>query len=317
MLYDCHAHILNIDYVPDECVGIDLPFSKKLMNKISNILHNIWPFSDDDYLDNISAFEKNMSQTQEENYIELASKYPYLNCICIVQMDFYSVKGNEKIPYEMQLLEGLAVRNKFGRDKVKLFMGIDPNTPYYDYLIEKYIDIIDGVKIYPPLNSIPTHDNFNKLWQICEKKQIPVTAHCGPNAAITAPIFRNPVAAEFANPKNWRKVLEKYPLLKVNLAHFGSGDEEWEKTIISLMYRFPSVYTDTAYSIATDARMARYRNWLDDSVFRRRLLFGSDYFISNMENKSFEKCLKRAKDFLGDDGFVLAAIENPRKFLTP
>lgn len=316
MFYDVHAHILNMDYVPDKCIGIELPLSKILMNKAGKFLHWLWPFSDDDVFEDISAFNENMSMSQDENFSELASKYQFESCICIVQMDFFSVKGHLKVPYEMQLLEALEIRNKFGRDKAKVFMGLDPNAPYYDYLIEKYIDIVDGIKLYPPLNAIPTHRNFDRLWKICIKKSIPITAHCGPDAMVTAPFFNNKTAAEYANPKNWECVLTRYPELKLNLAHFGSGNQTWENWIISFMRRFPNVYTDTSYSITSNRRMERYKYWLEtEEKFADRLLFGSDYFISKMSDRNLEKCIDRANKYLGNDAMKKATMHNPARFL--
>lgn len=54
----------------------------------------------------------------------------------------------------------------------------------------------------------------------------------------------------YVHPRAWRKVLQKFPKLKLNLAHFGGEefpkgtDSEWVIEIINLTKEYPNVYTD-------------------------------------------------------------------------
>lgn len=314
MIFDCHAHILNIDFVPDEFIGIELPLSKKLMHKLSKFLSVLWPFSGDDILEDVAAFQRNMGQTQEENFVELQSKLPLESCICIVTMDFYSVKGNAKKGIETQLLECLAIREKYGHKVCKVFMGIDPNNPEMDSLMSKYIGVVDGIKLYPPINCLPTHANLEKLYSKCIDLNLPITVHCG-DSGVSAPTFLNDEAKEYGNPSHWEKVLIKFPDLKINLAHFGSGNKEWELKIVELMKRFPNVHTDTAYSIGSPERLERYQYWLaTEPLFAKRLLFGTDYFILNMATKNLLFCIFKTADCLGATNFLLATETNPKRF---
>lgn len=315
MFHDCHAHILNIDFVPDEFIGPSIPLSKKLMTKFSKILHYLWPFSSRDGLDDLASFEKNMGQSQEQNFLELQRLLPENSCICVVTMDFFSVKGKSKVPFEEQLIETLALRDRVGSERMKVFFGVDPNAPYREDLIENYINKCDGVKIYPPLDANPTKANFMRLWALCERNSIPITAHCG-DSGVSAPYFGNSAAKDNASPLHWETVLGWYPNLKINLAHFGAGNEAWEKKIIELMHRYPNVYTDTAYSIGSDARMERYKIWLEkESILHERLLFGTDYFILNIENNDLRENINRARDFLGYEVFRRITEVNPLSFL--
>lgn len=98
------------------------------------------------------------------------------------------------------------------------------------------------------------------------------------------------------HPAAWRKVLEKFPKLKLCLAHFG-GDlwkkygskHEWMNETIRLLtekdesgnYRFPNVYTDMA---CCDISIGTVRDALREVLLRvpelkKRLLFGSDWHM--------------------------------------
>ncbi|GAH83666.1 unnamed protein product, partial [marine sediment metagenome] len=66
------------------------------------------------------------------------------------------------------------------------------------------------------------------LYKTCVERNIPITTHCS-NGGFKA--ASNP--QELTDPgNNWAKVLKKYPDLKINFAHFGSGDNSWQQTII-------------------------------------------------------------------------------------
>jgi predicted TIM-barrel fold metal-dependent hydrolase len=98
------------------------------------------------------------------------------------------------------------------------------------------------------------------------------------------------------HPAAWRKVLEKFPKLKLCLAHFGGdlwkkygSNHEWMNETIRLLtekdesgnYRFPNVYTDIA---CWDISIGTVRDALREVLIRvpelkKRLLFGSDWHM--------------------------------------
>jgi len=92
----------------------------------------------------------------------------------------------------------------------------------------------------------------------------------------------------FVHPRNWRPVLAKYPILKINLAHFG-GDEwgkgpeksDWISEIISLMQQYKNVYTDiSCFDLKTNSN--HFIAFLKTETGRGlsdRILFGSDWYM--------------------------------------
>jgi predicted TIM-barrel fold metal-dependent hydrolase len=120
-----------------------------------------------------------------------------------------------------------------------------------------------GVKLYAPTGFSPTDPALfgeNGAYELCEKHRIPITVHCSCEGFSThansvkieglvnlnnklvqmdneivrfgIPFFslrlRTAIkerALTLNHPHIWRKVFEKYPNLKLNLAHFGGKDE--------------------------------------------------------------------------------------------
>jgi len=100
----------------------------------------------------------------------------------------------------------------------------------------------------------------------------------------------------FVHPSAWRKVLEKFPTLKLCLAHFGgdlwqtAGPQDgWIQEIINLItekdatgaFKFPNVYTDLA---CWDITISCVRDALKNVIrstpeLKKRLLFGSDWHM--------------------------------------
>lgn len=92
----------------------------------------------------------------------------------------------------------------------------------------------------------------------------------------------------YVHPKTWRKVLEKYPKLKLCLAHFG-GDEfrkglksTWVSEIIALTKEFQNVYTDISCwdmdnnkDVFSELMINREYSHLHD-----KLLFGTDWYMT-------------------------------------
>lgn len=184
-----------------------------------------------------------------------------------------------------------------------------------------------GIKLYPPLDFDPWPDDGKErekvkyLYEYCEKKAIPITVHCGIGGF---QIIDDNTCRKFASPDRWERVLEIYPKLKINFAHFASSVKQWRKKIINLMKEYPGVYTDIAYVCFNERDYICFEKEIKQlceseaalEIFYSRLMFGSDYIINLLESQSYfeylnnfkeSKCLKELK--------VLMANVNPKKFL--
>lgn len=160
-------------------------------------------------------------------------------------------------------------------------------------------ELVVGVKLYPPLGFDPwpvdNHEEFEKvnfLYSYCQELNIPLTTHCNDQGYNTISVAE---AWKWSAPKSWIPVLEKYPKLKLNFAHFGKQYfrklgmmpvTEWQDDIIKLILKYPQVYTDLSFSGAKSDFYKKLRKTLDSQTSEdkeklcKRIIFGSDFMIN-------------------------------------
>ncbi|MDP2890475.1 MAG: amidohydrolase family protein [Bacteroidota bacterium] len=190
-----------------------------------------------------------------------------------------------------------------------------------------------GVKCYPSLGYLPSDSRLKPIFEICEKKRIPVLTHCGGESVST---FQNPIIvnrngieesislrpraarARYLNePREWLEVLRTHKDLKLCLGHFGSGGA-WEDpedvrahripTIFKMMEEF-NVYADFSFNLesqkATDNFINKLtqKNW-EGELMRDRTLFGTDFWVIlpmsnlNLDQANFIKKIGGLRDNL-------------------
>lgn len=147
-----------------------------------------------------------------------------------------------------------------------------------------YKDIFAGIKVYPPLGFNPYPDKDEELekvkflYKYCCEKRIPIITHCsdggfevGEDKSITDP------------REKWTKVLNEYPTLTLDFAHFGmqrSGSKDWQKSIIELSNK-DHVFTDISCNDSTDDYYKELNGIIQcvTSNLKSKVLFGSDFSI--------------------------------------
>lgn len=133
----------------------------------------------------------------------------------------------------------------------------------------------------------------------------------------------------FVSPKAWREVLNKYPSLRLCLAHFGGDTKvgrEWGEEIIRMMEeeiapgkrRYPNFYADLSSSFAEEAFRNHFKGLLArHPTIADRVLFGTDWYLTLMDNVTLLDYCKTAKSFLdGIDPTLWFRFteENPYRF---
>jgi predicted TIM-barrel fold metal-dependent hydrolase len=211
-----------------------------------------------------------------------------------------------------------------------------------------------GIKLYPPLGYHPDDPALADLYRYASEHAIPVLSHCSRRGVlyrgkVSAAILRNRASEgespklsnkekiiRLADPANFVPVLDKHPTLKLCVAHFG-GDEEWAKDrkessssgnpdpdrswlakIADLIKsgRYENLYTDISYTLfADDAYVHMLKNMLADPQLRRRVLFGSDFYVVEDAKLEERKTWPRIRSVLGEDLFRVIAEENPKEYL--
>src|SRR5574344_604452 len=87
-----------------------------------------------------------------------------------------------------------------------------------------YKNAFAGIKVYPPLGFDPWPDDemlrrkCEIIYSFCEKNGVPVVSHCDDQGFRTIPIEES---FKYTSPERWSHVLEHYPELYLDLAHFG------------------------------------------------------------------------------------------------
>lgn len=159
-------------------------------------------------------------------------------------------------------------------------------------------NIFAGIKLYPPLGFEPWPEDKKEknkvelLYRTCIEKNIPLTVHCA-----TGGFDVDKKSKFITDPGNqWAAVLNAYPELKINFAHFGLGSNKWQETLINYMNREGSkVYSDISYLTREDKYYKKIGKLVKSSIGNRlkyRLLFGSDFLINLFHVDSYNYYLK-------------------------
>ena len=279
---------------------------------------------------------------------------------------YYSLPALDRITqYAEDTIEGMREYYRGHEDglfEFYPFLGIDPklhSLRFLDDLLTKYVDTSHlfhkdhaipekpfyGIKIYPPLGFCPwpsdkeTLEKHRYLYSFCEKNRVPIITHCDDQG------FRGVSAEEawkLTDPAGWRTVLENYPGLVIDFAHYGKQyayamrnniqslsmrlrkmpDSPWFSTIISLMKDFSGVYADMSFSGCTDEFYRELRNYINEqddetkALIRSRTLFGSDFSVNLLKIESYTQYYSIFENsVLSDEEVEAFASANPVSFL--
>ena len=197
--------------------------------------------------------------------------------------------------------------------------GDNPNGSLYwvKKAIEEHGFI--GVKLYPPMGFSPRCNEFHdfsklqdkdssefgksldhalaELFKWCNKEEVPIMAHCNDSHAPEKNF------EERAHPKYWmgplgnspkhrKGILDKYPKLRVNLAHFGGEDdlseaqnESWSWFIAKNTEKYKGrLFTDIGYFDGISKNSDALFNNLEGIVKKHEtlkdsLMFGTDWHM--------------------------------------
>lgn len=145
----------------------------------------------------------------------------------------------------------------------------------------------------------------------------------------------------FSHPENYIPILEKYPNLKICLAHMGGSNEIaspvekdaslaeirtvdpelWFDRIMSMMIEYPNLYTDISYTVSDLDRpvvLNRILQFLATSdkngvPLSERVLFGTDFFMTEQEkceSDLYRLMQEKLHNYLDD-----LTRNNPQKFM--
>ena len=366
---NCHTHIFTIEHVPKRFLpfGLTLLFQCRFFRILFKlILININPFSNRDLFHRyanfieISVAEKKMekkrpvcretfpctlrsntnnclAKNQALIFKRLRDYYPENTKFVVLPMDMkFMGKGEVKEDVTAQLdeLYNLANSNEIFKDRLIPFIPADPRRKGVFELVKYYVEEKNfrGIKIYPPLGYFPQDSVLMNIYEYAEEKNIPVMAHCS-GGPIRAKGLSYRQTASYTKPDNYIEIMEKYPKLRVCLAHFGGMDQweqylynprkreksnNWLSKILDMMRsgKYPNLFADISYTIFRfEENVNILKVLLTDEHIRTQVLFGSDYYMVETERFSEKRLSMYVRATLGEDLFRQIAEINPEKYL--
>jgi hypothetical protein len=149
-----------------------------------------------------------------------------------------------------------------------------------------------GIKFHPGMFSFfPDDEELWPMYGKCQELGLPIVADSGqwPTPHVLTE-YPSPVVTraagehiDYAEPKNWVRVLEAFPRLTVVLAHLGSA---WWDERVELAQKYPNVYFDTSQGFSAPDRIpySPHRGLAEEDavrIFRKigveRIMFGTDF----------------------------------------
>jgi uncharacterized protein len=230
------------------------------------------------------------------------------------------------------------------------------------YILNK---TFSGIKLYPAKGFFPFDERLDAVYQFAEANKVPIMTHCTRtgsfylgdniwNVVPNNPASLNPhhpmmdkinkriaayksstdkvmrenkrVCNLFSHPENYIPILDKYPQLKLCMAHLGGVSEilgtentdtkakdlyvklfqleqaqsSWYEQIRDVILKnYANTYSDISYSLSDAAAMHKVnRDLQNGSLPTHRILFGTDYFMTEQENDEM-KVVEIAEQALG------------------
>lgn len=343
-IYNCHIHTFTAGHVPSGY----LPFGLISLMRFRGfrkfafaILKVANPLEDRDQLERYANILKtSYVPDQKDVFKEVKKLYDDGTRFVVLPMDFEFMCAGpiEKRKHVWQQHKELAeLRDLFkiseSASLIIPFVAVDPRRGDVFKLLRHFVEKkqFRGIKIYPTLGYEPDHEVLYRVYEYAEKKNLPILAHCSRGGAKNRSLPKDRLHG-FTDPDNYTRIMDDFPDLRVCIAHFG-GDEEWERhmeiradnhnkswltKILNIMESgdSPNFYADISYTIVRSKAAARLlKMLLSKSLVRSQVLFGSDFYMSKVEEVPEKGLVGHLQSTLGKDMFRQIAEENPEKYL--
>ncbi|MBL7103006.1 MAG: amidohydrolase [Bacteroidales bacterium] len=352
MYYNCHIHIFKDTDVPNRFLPlalVNILRSTVGYGVITKILKNIIPFTDKDMFDRYVKFiTTGKLGSQQKIFEKCRDFYPDDTKFIVLPMDMaYMHAGKVPRPYKQQLEELYNVSQTY--PQVIPFVHVDPRREGILDLLKECVEDwnFKGVKLYPPLGYFPYDPDLDPIYEYCQEKNLPLLTHCSPFNPVhfkgrkrdlkklleksidhidTRKKSKKELCSRFTYPGNFKHVVKKFPKLRICFGHFGSqyywdkfihhpGEKDnWMRVIRDMCIKYDNFYTDISFTMADMKYFSLLKVLLADQKLRKKILFGSDYYMVEVESNERRFGLD-LRAYLGEDYFNSIAIENPKVFL--
>lgn len=252
-------------------------------------------------LDSVYAFAQHLLSPRAANIKDIARDAAAVQLFTpsLVDFDGYAYGGARarSTPKDqvlcMEDLAEAAARDELGIGRpvgVHPFFGFNPSK---SGVMSRLEDAVGrgflGVKLYlntgfkPSGNTAAVDRQLSALYRYCaaDGVSLPLFVHTGPFNAFTQ------VARGYSHPSLWEDVLHTHPTLRICFAHAAIDQPTWFADVLALAKRYPNqVFCDLANNGALEgAALERVRVAIADPEFRRSLMYGSDFYMWDLNEK--------------------------------
>lgn len=173
-----------------------------------------------------------------------------------------------------------------------------------------------GIKFYPPLGYDPWPDDEEErekvclIYNFCMKNDLPIMTHCDDQGFRGVPPRE---AWKYTSPASYKPVLERYPLLRIDFAHYGwqynqlqknpltlisslaskMPDSPWFFELVDLMIAYPNVYADFSFSGTNPDFYIQLSNYIKSlgpekaQIILDKSMFGTDFSVNLLKVESY------------------------------
>lgn len=350
-IINAHAHFV-----------IEIPngFPNKVLSKVANtkvgfgilagFLHVANPFSKHDNLDKLLQF---IRASKDENMLSMFNKwrkeggYSERTKVVVLTVNMaYMGSGKVKRTFGEVCEELERLRQDYPNNIIPFFHA-DCRSGNMNQLFNYYVGHCGwgGVKFYNSMGTFPQDTRYDYILNECERLNKPVIAHCTysnpihfkgseKELAILLGGFYDKKATrkencnKFTSPYNWLIVAQKYPNLRIDLAHGGGQDAwlEWQKDntvknvftdCLDAIRTHDNIYMDISFTMNNRKLWSVLKMLLtfeEYSYLFDKILGGTDWYMSKTECTE-QQYMIDFRQYLGEELFNKIFRINTHKFL--
>ena len=348
-IINCHIHTFTGRHVPQDYPYKFLWLFKQVPILVKWMAIVVSWFSRDigEKLFRLYRFQQETNRKNQSDVLaEVRKQYPQNTRFVVLPMDMANMghgKVTDTLAAQHDELAALANDPDVGHAVIP-FATINPVNDPEARELWRAVDThgFKGVKIYPKLGFAPDHDTLmTHVYPEMARRGLPLMTHCM-RGGVQGKEVSDHRAARYTEPRAYVPVMTQHRDLKVCLAHFG-GHQEWDAYVndgagsgtpkqrqenwqvgIRDMIgsgEWPGLWTDISYTLFHFEDYIPFLRLflLDDNIagerLRRRVLFGSDFYMTRQEKLSERAVCFRLRNALGEDVFRQIAENNPRVWL--
>ncbi|MEL7025758.1 MAG: amidohydrolase family protein [Pseudomonadota bacterium] len=343
---NCHIHTFTAKHTPFFFPAWYLiPF--KLMPIIVEVIAKLirgWFPNQAEWLLKLIQFRRFSSlSTQAKIFDAVRIQYPSDTRFVVLPMDMALMRHGPVSEDLDKQHEKLFELSKAHDGRIIPFCSVHPDRDDAAERVERYLDQgAKGLKIYPRLGYRPDHPVLmDRIYPMIAERDFPVMTHCA-RGGVSKRGLGQRLGDEYCAPHAVLPVLKKFPEMRICLAHFGGQDdwldfvkgrtdplardvayENWMIGIRKLIESgdWPSLYTDISYTLFFFDELAPFLKVFltgdgeRKDCLRKRVLFGSDHYMSRNTAYAEREVSVRLRLTLGEELFRQIAETNPAEWL--